>query len=429
MEQPPRPEWRSYRSRHHCLQEGLNGEQGGAYTSEVKAVNIRAAWWAIVVVFLVHGLLAATWVSRIPAIQTALRLNNAELGLTLLSSAVGAVCAIPFVGRFVTLYGSKRVTGVSSIAFCFGLVLPGLAVNAASLAASLFAFGATAAAMDVSMNAQGVEIEKRLGRPTMSRFHGMFSLGGMAGAGIGGIVAAHYTSPLIHFGVSALVYLLAIIVVAPLLLPTHAGIQANRDRVQLRRIPRALLALSAIGFCILLSEGAMADWTAVYLRQVLNAGSGTAAAGYSVFSAAMAAFRFLGDLITSRLGPVRTIRTGGLVATCGMMWTLSARSAAWAMPGFAAAGAGFSVIIPLVFGGGGRVQSISPAAGIATVTGIGYIGFIVGPPAIGFASQVFTLRYALGLVVICCIIASLLSGFTTSRLPASTSIRKIVKTS
>jgi MFS family permease len=303
------------------------------------------------------------------------------------------------------------VTGISSIAFCFSLVLPGLAVNAPSLAAALFAFGASAAAMDVSMNAQGVEVEKRLGKPTMSRFHGMFSLGGMVGAGIGGIFAARYIPPVIHFGVSALVYVLAIIVVAPLLLPTHDGVQANRDRVSLRRIPRALLALSAIGFCILLSEGAMADWTAVYLRQVLNAGSGIAAAGYSVFSAAMATFRFLGDLITSRLGPARTVRTGGLVAACGMMWALSAPSAAWAMPGFAAAGAGFSVIIPLVFGGGGRVQSVSPGAGIATVTGIGYIGFIVGPPAIGFASQVFTLRYALGLVVICCLIASLLSGF------------------
>jgi MFS transporter len=429
MEQPPRPDWRFYRSRPRFVEQRLNRQQCGAYTSEVKAANVHAAWWATVIVFLVHGLLAATWVSRIPAIQTALRLNNAELGLTLLSSAVGAICAIPFVGRFVTVYGSKRVTAVSSVAFCFGLVLPGLAVNASSLAAALFAFGATAAAMDVSMNAQGVEVEKRLGRPTMSRFHGMFSLGGMAGAGIGGIVAARYTRPLIHFGVSALVYLLAIIVVAPLLLPTHERVQAKRHRVHLRKIPRALFALSAIGFCILLSEGAMADWTAVYLRQVLKAGSGTAAAGYSVFSAAMAAFRFLGDLITSRLGPVRTIRTGALVAACGMMWTLSARSAAWAMPGFAAAGAGFSVIIPLVFGGGGRVQSVSPGAGIATVTGIGYIGFIVGPPAIGFASQVFTLRYALGLVVICCIIASLLSGSTTSRLPAAISTRKSVQTS
>src|SRR5438552_14627568 len=120
----------------------------------MRATNVHAAWWATVTVFLVHGLVVATWVSRIPAVQTALGLNNAELGLTLLSSAVGAVCAIPFAGRFVSLYGSRKVTAISSVAFCLSLVLPGLAANAPSLAAALFAFGATAAAMDVSMNAQ-----------------------------------------------------------------------------------------------------------------------------------------------------------------------------------------------------------------------------------------------------------------------------------
>ncbi len=377
----------------------------------MRASNVHAAWWATIIVFLVHGLLFATWVSRIPAVKAALGLNNAVLGLTLLSSAAGAVLAIPFAGKFVSRYGSRRITSISSVTFCFSLVLPGFAVNAATLAAALFAFGATAAVMDVSMNAQGIEVERRLGKPTMSRFHGMFSLGGMVSAGVGGFVASHDIRPVTHFGVSALIYLLTIIVVAPLLLETHDRVQAKQQKKQLRKIPRALLALSAIGFCILLSEGAIADWTAVYLRQVLDAGAGTAAAGYSVFSAAMATFRFLGDLITSRLGPERTVRTGGQVAAGGMMWALIAQSPAWAMPGFAAAGAGLSVIIPLVFGGGGRVESVSPGAGIATVTGLGYIGFIVGPPAIGFASQVFTLRYALGLVVLCCVIASLLSAF------------------
>jgi MFS transporter len=392
----------------------------------MRPCNIHAAWWGIVLVFLIHGLLVSTWISRIPAVKAALGLNDGELGLALLSSAIGAVCTIPFIGRSVNRYGSRKVTAISSMALCFSLVLPSLAVNALSLSAALFAFGAAAAAMDVSMNAQGVEVEKGLGKPTMSRFHGMFSLGGMVGAAVGGVVAARSIRPAIHFGLSALVYLLAIVVIAPLLLETHDGVQPDERKVSLKRIPRALLALSAIGFCILLSEGAMADWTAVYLRQVLNAGPGTAAAGYSVFSAAMAIFRFLGDLITSRLGPARTVRVGAIVAACGMMWTLSMPSAAWAMPGFAAAGAGFSVIIPLVFGGGGRVQSISPGAGIATVTGISYIGFIVGPPAIGFASQVFTLRYALGLVVACCFVASLLSGFMR-RLQGSSEVQRMTE--
>jgi len=128
-----------------------------------------------------------------------------------------------------------------------------------------------------------------------------------------------------------------------------------------------------------------------------------------VFSAAMAVFRFLGDAVTARLGPLRTLRAGSLVATAGLLIAMCAFSAAWSLPGFALAGAGFSVIIPLVFGSGGRVEGISPGAGIATVTGIGYAGFIVGPPAIGFASQLVTLRYALGIVVACCLISALLA--------------------
>src|SRR6185312_13427080 len=155
----------------------------------------------------------------------------------------------------------------------------------------------------------------------------------------------------------------------------------------------------------------------LYLKQVLNAGAGTAAAGYAVFSAAMAIFRFLGDLITARLGPMRTVCSGSLIAAAGLLWALTVNSPDWALTGFAATGAGFSVIIPLVFGSGGRVESINPGAGIATVTGIGYIGFIVGPPTIGFASQLFTLRYALGVVVACCLITALLSRYMRALKP------------
>jgi MFS family permease len=376
----------------------------------VSSMNVRAAWWGTVVLFLVHGLVTATWVSRIPAIQTALGLNNGILGLTLLSGAVGAVTTIPLAGWLVTRYGSRKVSAVSSIAFCVAVALPSLAINAFTLSAALLIYGAVAAAMDVSMNAHGVDVEKAMGRPTMSRFHGMFSLGGMAGAAIGGLAAAHGAPPVLHFVTAGLVCLGAVLIVRPMLLDVHEDGMLVSHRLPLRNIPRVLWALSAIGFCILLSEGAMADWTAVYFRQVLKAGPGIAAAGYAVFSAAMAVFRLLGDLITARLGPLRTVRAGSLVAALGLFSALCMTAPALALPGFAAAGAGFSVIIPLVFGSGGRVESVSPGAGIATVTGIGYIGFLVGPPTIGFLSQLFTLRYALGWVVACCLVSAALSG-------------------
>ncbi len=358
-----------------------------------------------------HGLVVSSWISRIPAVQTRLGLSNGVLGLTLLSSAIGAVLTIPVIGYLVSRFGSKRVCVCSSFAFCFSVVPMGVAFNAVSLAAALFVFGALAAAMDVSMNAQGVEVEKAIGRPTMSRFHGMFSLGAMAGAAVGGAVAARGTPIALHFVTNGILNALAVLLVAPLLIKDVSTRTEREHRLPVNKIPRVLLALSAIGFCILLAEGAMADWTAVYLRQALGAGPGIAAAGYSVFSGAMAGFRFLGDFITERLGPLRTVRGGCLVAAAGLLSALAAPSPEWSMPGFAATGAGLSVIIPLVFGSGGRVPSVSPGPGIATVTGIGYVGFIVGPPSIGFVSQIVTLRYALGIVVACCLLASLLAGF------------------
>jgi MFS family permease len=377
---------------------------------ESSASGVRRAWWGTVVLFLVHGLVVSTWVSRIPAVQNALHLPNGVLGLTLLSSAVGAITSIPFAGWLTSRFGSKKVAGGSSLLFCSSLVLPGLAFNVWTLSLALFVFGACAAAMDVSMNAQGVEVEKALGRPTMSRFHGMFSLGGMIGAAIGGVAAARGMASFLHFAISGAVNGLAVLAVIPLLLSGGASHESGHThRLPLRRTPPVLFALSAIGFCILLAEGAMGDWTAVYLKQVTRAGAGTAAAGYAVFSAAMAVFRFLGDLITARLGALATVRAGSLVAAAGLLWALAVRSPEWALPGFGITGAGFSVIIPLVFGSGGRVEGINPGAGIATVTGIGYVGFIVGPPTIGFVSQFWGLRVGLGIVVICCLISAVLA--------------------
>lgn len=373
--------------------------------------QVRRAWWSTLFIFLVHGLGVSTWVSRIPTIQSNLRLNNGVLGVALLGAALGSVISIPLTGSLVTRFGSKRVTTLSTIGFCFALLPLALAIDAITLGLALVLFGALAGMMDVAMNAQGVEVEKRLGSPTMSRFHGLFSVGGMVGAGLGGVVAARQILPSLHFAVAAAALLVLTLFTAPRMIETHDGESLpHAHRLPLSQMPRVLFALSAIAFCILLSEGAMADWTGVYLRQILAAGPGMAAAGYAVFSAAMAIFRLLGDAITLRLGSVRTVRIGGLVAAAGLTCALCAPSPGWALPGFAAAGAGFSVIVPLVFGAGGRVKDVSPGAGIATVTGFGYIGFLVGPPSIGFTSQLLTLRYALGIVVLLCLLAAKLSS-------------------
>jgi MFS family permease len=166
-----------------------------------------------------------------------------------------------------------------------------------------------------------------------------------------------------------------------------------------RHLPPALFALSAVGFCIYLSEGAVADWTAIYLRQVLNAGPGMAAAGYAVFSTTMSIFRLCGDAITLRIGPAWTIRGGAALATIGLASALVVHSPYAALPGIALTGVGFSSIIPLVFAAGGKIPGMGEGAGVATVSGLGYIGFLVGPPAIGAISQISSLRIGLAFVV------------------------------
>jgi len=377
---------------------------------EAKQVSLGPALWTVVSRFLIHGLVVSTWVSRIPGIQSALGLSNAALGLCLLGTAVGSVAAVPLSGWLITRYGSKRVAAWSTAGFCLALAVPSLAGTAGALFAALVLFGAMAGANDVAINSQGVAVETALGSPVMSRLHAMFSVGGMAGATLGGLAAAHGLAPAPHFFLASALLLIPSLATGRLLFDAHDNVSKHSQPFSVRRMPAVLFALIAIGFCMFLSEGAMADWTAVYLKQALFAGPGLAAAGYAVFSGGMAIFRLLGDSITRRLGAVRTVRVFALCAAVGLTLALAAPSAAWALPGFALTGAGFSVIVPLAFAAGGRVRSIPRSAGIALVTGSGYIGFLFGPPFIGLAAQHISLRYALFLVVLLSLLAAALAG-------------------
>jgi predicted MFS family arabinose efflux permease len=276
-----------------------------------------------------------------------------------------------------------------------------------------------AGADDVAMNSQAVSLEKQLGTPVMSRFHAMFSLGGIVGAGIGALIAHVGIAAPVHLTAAAALILAFSLSTAPLLQEaTTPAPSTTKARFRVRDLSVPLLALSVIGFCIFLSEGAIADWTAVYLKQILHADDGTASAGYAVFSAAMFIFRLAGDRITARLGRLWTIRGGALLAAAGLAIALIAPHPLWAFPGLAMAGAGYSSIIPVVFAAGGRVSPTNEGAGVAVVSGFGSLGFLAGPPAIGAVSQLSSLRAGLFLVVVLGLLASALVTVvarTTSR--------------
>jgi MFS family permease len=366
---------------------------------EKRQSTLRRAFLGVMLSFLVHGLVVSTWVSRIASVKSELRLGDGIFGLTLLGTAIGSVTAIPICGRLVTRYGSRRATQWTGVGFSLALVAPALAWNGTALFCALLIFGALAGANDVAMNAQAVATEKSMGRPAMSRFHALFSLGGILGASAGAVVAGRHIPPSLHLAAAALLVLMPASFAPRLMAETQPDITIKKH-ASLRRVPPALVALSIIGFCIFLSEGAIADWTGIYLKQVIHASPGLVPLGYAVFSAAMALFRFAGDAITLRIGRAGAIRCGGVIAAVGIALAVASHSVGWALLGFAAAGAGYSSIIPLVFGAGGRVESVGEGAGVATVSGIGYLGFLAGPPAIGFVSEITNLRAGLFLLVI-----------------------------
>jgi MFS family permease len=381
-----------------------------------KLTEHRRAFWGIMACFLVHGLVVSTWVSRIASVKSALHLGDGALGLALLGTAIGSVTAIPISGALVVRHGSRLIARCTAAGFCLSLLAIPLAHDTAALFAALLFYGAMAGANDVAMNAQAVATEKLLGTPAISRFHAMFSIGGIAGAIAGAFIAGRGVPTAAHFVVASGVFLAFALTATRLLADTRAR-AADRTagpsataRLRGFRLPVALFALSAIGFCIFLSEGAIADWTGVFLHQVLGAGAGLAPVGYAVFSAAMAIFRLSGDAITLRIGRAATIRSGGALAAVGLSFTLLVHSPYWALAGFAAAGAGFSCIVPLVFAAGGRIPEVSEGAGVATVSGFGYLGFLVGPPAIGFLSELTSLRVGLFLLVLLSAAAAAMVG-------------------
>jgi hypothetical protein len=285
---------------------------------------------------------------------------------------------------------------------CFGLSLIGLALasDLIGLGLALLAAGAAGGALDVSMNAQGVAVEKHYWRPIMSSLHGMFSLGAMVGAGATGLVAALGVPLLPHFaGVAGLIVVVGLIACRPMLpAAAEAGAQGpGFARPSLRLLLPGIVALAA-----LLSEGAMADWSAVYLSVSLGAGTITAAAAYATFSLMMAAGRLSGDRLVARLGGDAVVRAGGALAACGLGLTLLIGHPLVAVVGFGLVGAGLACVFPVVLSAAARTPDLPPSAAIAAVCTVGYFGFLIGPPAIGGLAELIGLPEALGLVVLLC---------------------------
>lgn len=358
----------------------------------------RAARLAVVSIFFLNGVALASWFVRIPAIQEKLGLGEGLLGVALLGAAVGALVSMPIAGALSSRFGSRRVVGAMALLLPLSIVLPALAPSLLFLIPAVAVLGAANGALDVSMNSQAVAVEKGYGRPIMSSFHAAFSFGGLAGASIGGLIASAGIEPLPHLAAVATVCALTAAVAYKALLPAAAD-AADEGAPAFARPTRALLGLGVISFCVLLGEGAMSDWSAVYLDGTLGTGPGFAAAGYAAFSLTMAFGRLFGDGLAERLGPVRLVRACGALAAVGLGAALFVGQPIFALLGFACAGAGFSVVFPAALSAAGRTKGMAAGPALAAVSTAGYTGFLVGPPTIGFAAELVGLSSALFIVV------------------------------
>ena len=347
-------------------------------------------------IFLVSGIGMAAWAPMVPYAKARLGLDDTALGLVLLAFGGGSMVAMPLVGWLTQRYGSRRVIGVGGLLLCLALPLLALASSAAALATTLCGFGVALGAVDVAMNAHAVEVERRAGRPMMSGFHGLFSIGGLSGAlGMSMLLASGMS---LLAAASLVALLLAMVVMTQwsgLLDEIHEPAATTRVFVMPRGI---VLVLGLLCFISFLAEGAMLDWSAVFLREFRGFDAATAGIGYAGFSVAMALVRLVGDRVVARIGPVLTVRLGASAAAAGF---LLAALVAWppaTLVGFVLVGLGAANIVPVMFGAAGRLPGVSPGISLATVTMLGYAGLLSGPALIGFLAQASSLPTALAAV-------------------------------
>jgi MFS family permease len=348
--------------------------------------------------FLANGATFGTWATRIPDIRDRLGLSDSVLGFALLSIAAGAVLAMPVAGTLIGRLSSRHIVLIGTCLMAVGLLTAGFAPSLLVLVPALACLGVGSGWQDVAMNAHGVEVEKLVGKPVLSGFHALFSVGGMAGAAIGGAVVGAAIAVDTHFAVSALFVAATGVLAWALLMPGRVDPPASGPVIN--RPPRAVVGIGLIAFVSLMAEGSVNDWSAVLMHGSLGASTSTAAFAYAAFALMMTAGRFAGDWLVARFGPVQVTRVGAVLSLAGFVIAVAVGTPIGGIVGFAFVGAGLAPMVPVFFRAAAHIPGVPPGTGIAAVTTLGYLGFVVGPPLIGFAADQFSLRVALGAMAV-----------------------------
>jgi MFS family permease len=404
--------------------------------SPTDAAAVRSTRWpriAVTAVFVVHGLLFASWTAHIPDVKAHLGLTDGTLGFALLGAPVGSVTAMIAASWLLPRIGSRAVVRVALVGYCAAGPLVGLTGSLPALFAALFAWGAFQGTLDVAMNTQAIAVERTGGRILMSGLHGSWSIGAFAGAGIGALaVAAGITLSLQLLVMGTIAVLVAGLLTAQMLPPAvelpgggddgdspeRAGPEAEPGGVR-RAGPAAsrwsggMVLLGAIAFASMLCEGAIADWGAVYLSGPLHATGVVPGLGYTTFALAMVAVRLSGNRLLTRFRTDRLLPALAAVATLGFAAALVVASPPAALVGFCCLGIGLASVVPAVFSAAGRIPGLSAGTAVATASACGWAGFVCGPPLIGRLASWASLPVALGLLPL--LTAFVVAGTLSSR--------------
>ena len=362
------------------------------------------------ILFFLNGISFASWASRIPDVKEFLKLGDAALGAVLFAMPIGSLSALPVAGLIINKFGSRKIALFSMLFYCVSMPLLGYANTTLQLAIALFIFGFGGDMLNISMNVQAVNVEKMQQRSIMSSFHAVFSVGFMVGAALGGFIDSENISVFNHLTFIGFSDLLVGILIYRFLIKTD---QQTDNAQPLFALPdRGLVLLGIIAFCGMLSEGAMADWSTLYYKQVLNNSSGFATAGFTAFSVMMVVGRVFGDKIVNNFGLRKTLLVNCLIVFLGMIIALISLNPISIVIGFGVTGLGLSTIVPLIYSEAGHSKTMSAGVALAAISTVGIGGFLLGPVLIGFLSEFSSLRIALSSLII----LGLLGAFLTTKI-------------
>jgi MFS family permease len=360
-------------------------------------VPVQKTITSVGVFFYIQGVVFGSWASRIPDLKDHLHLGEGALGTILFLLPMGQLTMMPFSGRIVTRFGSRNVLRVALMGYSFILLLIGQVQFAWQLSLCLYLFGLIGNLCNISVNTQGVNAETIHHKPVFSTFHGLWSLGGFTGALVGWLMIRYQVSPSMHFPFITMFVWVNDYIFQRNLIPRQA-VSTVIPKYRFRLPQGQLMLLGLIAFCCMSVEGCMFDWTGVYFRQVVLADERFVSAGYAAFMITMSAGRFMGDRMSVRFGRKRWVMISGVLITIGIGLTVLMPAIVPAVIGCMLTGIGVSSIIPLMYSTAGKDTQIASGIAIASVAGIGYLGFLLGPPIIGYIAEAVGLRYSFALM-------------------------------